>query len=221
MPVLHDGVAHIGEFGLSPGGLAVKTAVEIAGTRMRVVPALLAMEVCAAVFVAAAVLGAKALLRSPGLDQRSVHRKMLVRQQRLDLRMVQKLAHELREHLAVLQSVSVLGEGSRSPDRIIGRKPHERTIQKIVVQLLYQLSFRSDAVEHLQQQCAQQLLRRDRGTSLARVELPQVTVQLAEHLTDELPNLPQRMARRHSCLWRDVRKQPALIHKCSPHASLQ
>src|SRR5664279_2180931 len=60
MPVLHDGVAHVGELGLPPGGLAVKTAVGIAGTRMRVVLALLAMEVRAV--VAAAVLGAKALL---------------------------------------------------------------------------------------------------------------------------------------------------------------
>src|SRR5512139_4242484 len=37
MPVLHDGVAHIGELRLPSGGLAVKTAVGIAGTRMRVV----------------------------------------------------------------------------------------------------------------------------------------------------------------------------------------
>ena len=61
MPVLHDGVAHIGEFGLSPGGLSVKTAIGIAGTRMRVVLALLSMKV-RTVVVAAAILGAKTLL---------------------------------------------------------------------------------------------------------------------------------------------------------------
>ena len=97
MPVLHDGVAHIGEFSLPPGGLAVKPAVGIAGTRMRVVLTLLAMKVRTIVAVAAAILGAKTLLRGPCLDQRSVHRKMLVRQQRLDLRMVQKLGHELHK----------------------------------------------------------------------------------------------------------------------------
>src|ERR1039458_8246383 len=140
---------------------------------------------------------------------------MLVRQQRFYLRMVQKLGHELRKHVAVLQSVSVLREGGRVPDRIVGRKPYEPAVQKIVVQLFHELSFRPNAVEHLQQQRAQQLLRRDRGTSFARVELPQATVQLAEYLTDKLPDLPQRMARRNPRLWRYVRKQPTLILKCS------
>src|ERR1039458_4037878 len=129
--------------------------------------------------------------------------------------MVQKLAHELGKHLAILQSVSILREGGRVPDQVVRRKPHEPTVQEIVVQLFHQLPFRPNAVEHLEQQCAQQLLRRDRGTSFARVELPQAAVQLAEHLTDKLPDLPQRMARRNPRLWRYVRKQPTLILKCS------
>src|SRR5467141_4035601 len=62
MPVLHCGVAHIAELRLPPGRLAVKPAVWIAGTRMGVVLALLAMEVSAVVVITAAVLGAKALL---------------------------------------------------------------------------------------------------------------------------------------------------------------
>src|ERR1700704_2494830 len=45
MPVLHGGVAHVAELRLSPGGLAIKPAVWVAGTRMGVVLALLAMEV--------------------------------------------------------------------------------------------------------------------------------------------------------------------------------
>src|SRR5882672_1915945 len=99
---------------------------------------------------------------------------MLVRQQWFDLRMVQKPGHELREHIAVLQPLAVLGEGGRVPDRIVRRQSHEPAIQKIVVQLLHQLAFRADAVEHLQQQGAQQLLRRDRRTSLAGVEPPRL-----------------------------------------------
>src|SRR6266700_236110 len=75
-------VTHIAELRLPPGGLAVKTAVGIAGARVRVVLALLSVEIGPAVFVAAAVLGAEALVRGPRLDQRSVHRKNLVRQQR-------------------------------------------------------------------------------------------------------------------------------------------
>jgi hypothetical protein len=106
----------------------------------------LSVEIAPAIFVAAAILGAEALVRGPRLDQRSVHREMLVRQQRLDLRMVQKLGHEFAKHLAVLQSVAVLREGGRIPDRVVGRKSHEPAVQEIVVQLLHQLAFRPDAV---------------------------------------------------------------------------
>jgi hypothetical protein len=50
---------------------------------------------------------------------------------------------------------------------------------------------------------------------------PTFTEQIAEHLTDKLPDLPQRMARRNPRLRRYVRKQPALILKCTPHANLR
>src|SRR5260370_2088780 len=40
---------------------------------------------------------------------------MLIRQQRFDLRMVQKLGHELGEYLAALQPVAVLREHGRVP----------------------------------------------------------------------------------------------------------
>src|SRR5215831_670036 len=45
MPVLHRGVAHVAELRLPPGCLAVKSAVGIGHARMRVVLALLPMEV--------------------------------------------------------------------------------------------------------------------------------------------------------------------------------
>src|SRR6267154_2202559 len=62
MPVLHGGVTHIAELRLPPGRLAIKPAVWVAGTRMGVVLALLAMEVRAVIIVAATVLGTKALM---------------------------------------------------------------------------------------------------------------------------------------------------------------
>jgi len=55
-------VAHVGELGLPPSGLAVKTAVGVGRTGMGVILALLPVEVCAAVFVAAAVLGFRRLV---------------------------------------------------------------------------------------------------------------------------------------------------------------
>src|SRR5215472_7016676 len=95
--------------------------------------------------------------------------------------MVQKLGHELGEYLAALQPVAVLREHARVPHQVVGRKSHEPAVQKIVVQLLHQLAFRPDAVEHLQQQGAQQLLRRDRRTAFARVKPRKATVQLSQH----------------------------------------
>src|SRR6516225_948933 len=156
----------------------------------------------------------------PGFDQRPVDRKMLIRQQRFDLRMVQKLGHELGEYLAALQPVAVLREHGRVPHQVVGRKSHEPAVQKIVVQLLHQLAFRPDAVEHLQQQGAQQLLRRDRGTAFARVKPRKAKVQLAQHIAHKLPDLSQRMVRPHPRLRRNVRKQLPLIHKCAPHPRL-
>src|SRR5262249_11486996 len=103
----------------------------------------------------------------------------------------------------------------------VGRKSHEPAVQKIVVQLLHQLAFRPDAVEHLQQQGAQQLLRRDRRTAFARVKPRKATVQLAQHIAHKVPDLPQRMVRRHPRLRRNVRKQPTMIRKYPPHASLR
>jgi hypothetical protein len=60
MPVLHGGVAHVGELCLPPGGLC-EGNVGITSTRMRVALALLAVKV-RAVAVIAAVLEAEALL---------------------------------------------------------------------------------------------------------------------------------------------------------------
>src|SRR3979490_2931218 len=63
MPVLHGGVAHIAKLGLPSGCLAIKPAVRVAGTRMSVILALLAVEVGAIITVAAAVPGTKTFLR--------------------------------------------------------------------------------------------------------------------------------------------------------------
>jgi transposase-like protein DUF772 len=55
--------------------------------------------------------------------------------------------------------------------------------------------------------------KRKNETHAARVELPERTAQLAEHLPNKFPDIPQRMAPRHPRIRRYVRKQPALIQK--------
>src|SRR4030095_13286835 len=90
----------------------------------------------------------------------------------------------------------------------------------IVVELLHQLAFRADAVENLQQQGAQQLLRGDRRTSLAGVEPPKAAVQITQNIPDKFPHLPQWMVRWHTLIRRNVRKQAALIPKPAAHDRL-
>src|SRR6184192_2132585 len=115
--VLHDRMTHIAELGLAPGRLAIELGLWVACALMRVVLAPLAVKV-RAVAVIRAVLGLEALVRGPGLDERAVDREMLVRQQRLDLWVIQKPFHELPEHIAALKPIAVFGEGGRIPDRI-------------------------------------------------------------------------------------------------------
>ena len=69
--------------------------------------------------------------------------------------MVEKLGHELLEHIAFLKAFPVLGEHSRVPDRIVRREADEPAKQQIVVELLHQLALGADRIEHLQEQCTQ------------------------------------------------------------------
>src|SRR5207237_648439 len=96
------------------------SVVPVGWALLRVVLPPLAVKV-RAVAVIRAVCGLEALVRGPGLDERAVDREMLVRQQRLDLWVIQKPFHELPEHIAALKPVPVFGEAGRIPDWIIGR----------------------------------------------------------------------------------------------------
>jgi hypothetical protein len=142
---------------------------------------------------------------------------MLVRQQRLDLWVIQKLFHEFPEHIAALKPVPVFGEAGRIPDCIIGRQSHEPAKQEIVVELLHQLALRAHAVEHLQEQGTQQLFRRDRWPALMRIEFAKAMAQPVQDLANELAYLTQRMIRRSPLLRLDIREQAALILKPSAH----
>src|SRR5580692_3714116 len=219
VPVLHGDMTHVAEPRLPPRRLAIETALRIGRARMRLVRAFLAAKIRAVSFIVAAVLGPNALLRRPGLDQSPIHRKMLVRQKRLHLRVIQKLRHELLKHVALLQPFAVLGEGRRVPYRIVRGKPGEPAIQKVVVELLHQLPFRADPIEDLQQQGTQQLLRRNRRASLTRIKLSEIDAEFLQHRSNELPDLPQWMPRRYPRLWREVGKQSTLVPKSPAHGA--
>src|SRR5271168_4635433 len=104
---------------------------------------------------------------------------MVARQKRLHIGMVEKLAHEFLQDLAVLQPVTVLRERRRIPDRIIGGEPDEPTKQEIVIQLFHELALRAQAIEYLDQQGAQQLFRWNRRAPFARIKLPQAAAQIS------------------------------------------
>jgi hypothetical protein len=86
--------------------------------------------------------------------------------------------------------------------------------QTIVVQLLHQLSFRPNAVERLHSNCSGGI----EGHPSFEWSLPK--------LRFSSPSTSQTSARVLLSGWfgdtsrRDVRKQPALIHKCALHTSL-
>ena len=104
---------------------------------------------------------------------------MLVRQQRLDLGLRQHRTQEFGGDLAVEQPIAVLGEHGHVPDQVVDAKPDESAEQEVVVQLLHQLPLGADRVERLQQERPQELLRRDRGSPVQRVELLELTESAA------------------------------------------
>src|SRR6266568_4314711 len=97
---------------------------------------------------------------------------------------------------------------------------HEPAKQEIVVELLHQLALRAEAVEHLQEQGTQQLLRRDRWPALMRIEFAKAMAQLLQDLANELAYLAQRMIRRNPLLRPNVREKAALILEPSAHLTL-
>ena len=78
------------------------------------------------------------------------------------------LIEEGVRHIPCKQALAVLAEGRGIPDRVSMFKPDEPAKQQVVVELLHQQPLAADRVEHLQQQRAQQLLRRNRGPTGVR-----------------------------------------------------
>ena len=142
---------------------------------MRLVAALLAAKLAFAVAAGIrrlirAIFAPKALHRGPGLDQGSIHREMIVREQLLDPGLVEHRDHELHRHIAFEQPFAVLGEDRCVPDRRIHRQADKPAEQQIIVKLLHQLPLGADRIEGLKQQRPQQLLRRDGRASQLRVQ---------------------------------------------------
>src|SRR5271157_6277706 len=102
---------------------------------MRLVRAALAAKV-RPVAVIGAVLRAKALLRGPCLNQRSINSEMLVGHEPLS--MLVYFGKELLRNIGSQQPVAVLGKDRVVPHRIVHAQTHEPAKKKVVVDLLDQ-----------------------------------------------------------------------------------
>src|SRR5215469_7419540 len=131
---------------------------------------------------------------------------MLVRQQGLYFGEAQKFAHELLKDITVLQTLPVLGENGRVPDRIVWREADKPAKQKIIIELFHQLAFGANTIKNLKEQRAQQLLRRDRRTTLAGIEPAQAAVQLMQDLAHYLTDRAQRVICRNAPFRHNVRE---------------
>ncbi len=92
-------------------------------------------------------------------NQRPVHREVLVRQQLLRPRLRDHLLEKRFGDFSFQQPLPVLGEHRHVPHLVVHAQPHEPPEQQVVVQLLHQQPLAAHPVEHLQQQCPQQLFR--------------------------------------------------------------
>jgi hypothetical protein len=152
-------------------------------------------------------------LFSPGprLNERAVHGEVLLREQRALRRLGPDLVEELPGDIAGEEALPVLGEHGCVPDRVVHRQADEPPEQQIEVELLHQQPLAPDAVERLQQQGAQQLLRRDRGTADAGVHSVEGWRQLGQDRVDHRPHRPERVVSGHALLERHVAPHLGLL----------
>src|ERR1700730_16494326 len=98
------------------------------------------------------------LMSSPGLDQRAVDGKMLVREEALDTRLSEHRVEKALRYLGHQQTLAVLGEDGHVPHRIVDVEPHKPAKQEVVIELLHQKPLAAQRVKYLQEQRAQKLL---------------------------------------------------------------
>src|SRR5215203_4249754 len=146
----------------------------------------------------------KTFVARPRLEQRPVHGEVLIRQQLRGVGLKQHRLEERRRDIAIEQPISILRERGRRPDAVVHPQAHEPAEQNVEVQLLHQLPLTPDAVERLQQQGPQQLLRGDRGPAELDIQHVELGRQSGQRPIGHPANRSQRMIRRHTFLRRDV-----------------
>ena len=109
------------------------------------------------------------------------------------------------------EPVPVLGEHGRIPDGVVNAEANEPPEQEIVGELLHGLAFAPDAIEGLQEQGPEELLRQDRGAARVGVEQRKTRREGLQGLIDHGPDRAQGMVLRDSLLRLDVAPHVALL----------
>jgi hypothetical protein len=223
MTVLAHPMTHVTELGSRAGTLSIEHGLRIRGRGMRIVAARLTVKITGLIASAATrliirpILWPVAAVRGPGLDQRSVNAEMLVAEQSRGVGLLNNRVEQVSCDIGTEQSVAVLAESRVVPDRLVDRQPHKPAKQQVVLELLDQQPLAADRIEHLQQQSANQALRRDRWTPILRVQAFELAIHLGECFGNDRPNRAQRVVRRDPALRRDVAEHSFLPRIGSAH----
>jgi hypothetical protein len=186
--VFHRRVARKAKPGLSAVPLAHQLRLRVRGRLVGVVPPALALKITPAIAVTRPLIRAlflEALQRRPRLNQRRIHREVLIANPTLGLREPHDLSKEQVRHLVLQQPRLVLGERGVVEDRLVGVKVQEPAEQQIILEALAELPLRTDRVERHQHLCQKQPLWRDRRPSALCIHLLEVLVHLSKDDTKD------------------------------------
>jgi len=118
-------------------------------------------------------LRAHPLVAGPGFQEGAVHREVLGREQARRFGLACHRREEGLRHAALQDPLPVFREHADVPHRVIHVRADKPAKQERLVELVHALPFAPDAVERLQREGPEELLRRDPGP--AGVELQQRT----------------------------------------------
>ena len=121
-----------------------------------------------------------------------------------------RVAERLRD-VPLEEPLPVLREYGRIPDGIVQGEPHEPAEQEVVVELRHQLPLAPDAGAGVEQERAQELLRRDRGAASVGVEQREAGRQILQGLIHHGPDRAERVVLGHALLGLNVAPHAALF----------
>src|SRR5271170_7177165 len=214
--ILHQQMTQVAQLGLPPTGLLIEPCLRIGGRLMGRVAPPLAMKIDARIAGIVGrtwlrVLARETLVPGPGLDQGAVDGEVLGREQALSPRLGHHLMKKGLRHFTRQQPLAVLGKDRHVPYGIVHTQANEPAKQQIVIKLLHQLPLAAYRVQYLQQQRAQQLLRRNRRASALCIKRIEPPAQLPQRGIGHRAHRPQRVIFRHPALGRYVTEHPALF----------